>query len=378
MNALIELKGVLRVRGEFSELDGTERLDRLRLARADGVGPITFRRLIAKFGSAEAAISAQPQRPAARRFSPPSRDAARAEIDAVEDLGARLVVLGDPDYPRRLAEIADPPPVLIAFGDLALAHRRIIAIVGARNASSAGLAMARRLAEGFGEADVVVASGLARGVDGAAHQASLATGAIAVVAGGADVVYPPEHQDLQREIARRGLLLSERPLGARPTGRDFPRRNRIVSGLSEAVVVVEASARSGTLITARLAGEQGRDVFAVPGSPLDKRSEGANRLIQEGAGLAASADDVLAALGGPELRPAAPALFEDLEEETEDPPADLLSAVRERLSHLPAHPDPLARDLGATSSAVAAALVELVLTGEAVEESGGYALAASV
>ncbi len=365
------------MRGEFSELDGTERLDRLRLARADGVGPITFRRLIAKYGSAEAAISAPPQRNAARRFTPPSRDDARAEIDAVEDLGARLVVIGEPDYPERLTEIADPPPALIAFGDLALARRRIIAIVGARNASSAGLAMARRLAEGFGEADVVVASGLARGVDGAAHQASLATGAIAVVAGGADVIYPPEHRDLQREIARRGLLLSERPLGARPTGRDFPRRNRIVSGLSEAVVVVEASARSGTLITARLAGEQGRDVFAVPGSPLDKRSEGANRLIQEGAGLAASADDVLSAIGRAELRPAPLSLFDAFEEETEDAPTDLLNAVRDRLSHLPAHPDPLARDLGATSSAVAAALVELVLIGEAVEEAGGYALAVS-
>jgi len=366
------------VNGEFAEngLDDSEVLARLRLARTDGVGPVTFAKLLRRFRTAEAAIDALPGIARARRVRPPSLDEARAERDRIERFGAALIVFGDPAYPRRLAEIADPPPVLIAMGDTELAARPTVAIVGARNASSGGLRLARTFAADLGAAGVAVVSGLARGIDGAAHEASLPTGTIAVVAGGVDVVYPPEHADLQARIAETGFLVSERAPGATPTGRDFPRRNRIVSGLSDAVLVVEASSRSGTLITARLAGEQGRDVFAVPGSPLDPRAEGANRLIRDGAGLASAADDILAALatpgsGRPRFSEAACAA--DYEDEISTPGA-LTEQVRARLSHLPTHPDVLARDCGASASAVSGALLDLVLAGEAEEQPGGFTL----
>ncbi|MEL6365255.1 MAG: DNA-processing protein DprA [Pseudomonadota bacterium] len=355
-------------------IDDAERLDRLRLARAEGVGPITYRKLLARFGTAAEAIDGLKTLGGRKRLSPASIDVMEAERDAIDRVGGRHVALGEPDYPARLARIDDPPPVLCAIGDLALAARETVAIVGGRNASSAGRALARQFAAGLGEAGCAVVSGLARGIDGAAHEASLEAGAIAVVAGGVDIVYPPEHGELQSEIARRGLLLSERPPGLKPTGRDFPRRNRIVSGLARAVVVIEASARSGTLITARLAAEQGRDVLAAPGSPLDPRSEGSNRLIRNGAGLVASVEDILNALG--DGASWSPSRLELEEEEIDEAPGDLTEAVREQLSHLPVHPDVVAREMGVASSIVGAALVELVLMGEAVEEAGGYALSA--
>jgi DNA processing protein len=279
-----------------------EALAALRLIRSENVGPILYRQLVERFGTAEAALHALPG--LARRggrtrpitICPP--DAAEAEREALADLGGRMLVLGAPDYPAALAAIEDAPPVLAALGRLELLRGSAVALVGARNASANGRRLAGRLAAELGEAGFVVVSGLARGIDAAAHQAALASGTVAVMAGGVDVVYPPENQALYEAIAGQGLLLSEVPLGTTPQARHFPRRNRLISGLALGVVVVEAAPRSGSLITARLALEQGREVFAVPGSPLDPRSRGCNDLLRQGAGLTESAEDVLRGLEG--------------------------------------------------------------------------------
>jgi len=286
--------------GAGRSLSDRERIDWLRLIRTASVGPTTFRRLLGRFGSAEAALDALPRlaRSAGRRapLKPAQPGAAAAEIEAAAKLGARFIASCEPDYPRALAAIDDPPPLLCVWGGPHLFERPSVAIVGARNASAVGRKIARTLAQDLGAAGVVVVSGLARGVDGAAHEAALATGSIAVVAGGVDHIYPPEHEDLHRRLAAQGVVVSERPLGYGPQARDFPRRNRLISGLSFGVVVVEAAARSGTLITARYALEQGREVFAVPGSPLDPRCAGTNRLIRDGAQLTETAADILSAM----------------------------------------------------------------------------------
>lgn len=280
-------------------LSDTERLDRLRLIRTQNVGPATFAQLLDRFETASAAIDALPDlanRGGTRRLQVCSIADAEKEIARAARIGAELVAIGEPGYPSRLAEIDAPPPLLYVQGRLELAVKPMIAIVGSRNGSAAGQKLTKTLARDLGHADIVIASGLARGIDGAAHQAALDSGTAAMVAGGIDIVYPPEHGDLQRAIAERGLLISARPPGFRPTGRDFPRRNALISGASLAVIVVEAAERSGSLITARMAGEQGRDVFAVPGNPLDPRASGTNRLIQEGAGLVTGADEIIDAL----------------------------------------------------------------------------------
>jgi DNA processing protein len=273
------------------------------------VGPATFFRLLAEHGDAAAALNALPglaRASGVERYAPFSRAAAEAEIAAARKAGARLVCFGDAAYPLPLMEIADPPPLLWAIGDTGLLARPAVALVGARNASSLGLRMTRALARGLGGAGQVVVSGLARGIDAAAHEAALDTGTIAVMAGGVDVVYPPENAALAARLAGAGLCLSEQPMGLEPQARHFPRRNRIVSGLSRAVVVVEAAAKSGSLLTARLALDQGREVMAVPGHPFDARASGCNILLRDGATLVRGAEDVLAALGGAGL-PAAPA-----------------------------------------------------------------------
>ncbi|MCX7646152.1 MAG: DNA-processing protein DprA, partial [Rhodobacteraceae bacterium] len=273
----------------------------LRLVRSPRVGPATFFRLTAEHGSVAAALDALPSIARAagvEDYAPCPASRAAAELAAGRKAGARLLCLGDADYPPLLAEIADPPPLLWALGDTALLGRPAVAIVGARNASSLGLRMAKALARGLGEAGCVTVSGLARGVDAACHLASLETGTVAVVAGGVDVVYPPENAALARDVAARGLILSEQPMGLEPLARHFPRRNRIVAGIARAVVVVEAAAKSGSLITARLALEQGREVMAVPGHPFDARAGGCNQLIRDGAVLVRGAGDVLAALDG--------------------------------------------------------------------------------
>lgn len=284
----------------IAKLSKSEVLACLRLIRTENVGPVAFRDLINTYGGAANALEALPD--IARRAGSRRRlrvftiDAAEAELDAAERAGAEPVFTIEPGYPAALAAIDAPPPMIYIKGQTNILLKPAVAIVGSRQCSAAGAKVAALFAHGLGAAGFAVASGLARGIDGAAHQAALATGTIAVLAGGIDVLYPPEHEALYQSIAERGCLVSERPPGFRPRGQDFPRRNRIISGVSLGVVIVEAAARSGTLVTARYAGEQGRDVFAVPGHPLDPRAEGTNKLIKSGATLVTSADDVIEAL----------------------------------------------------------------------------------
>ena len=274
----------------------TDTVTWLRLARTKGLGPVGLARLMVQYGSADAALDALPARlrKAGRPQSDiPGRDRIEAELDGIARAGARLLIPADPDYPALLAAIPAPPPALTCFGDIGLASAPCCAMVGARNASAAGLRFAGEIARELGGDGVTIVSGLARGIDGAAHRGALETGTIAVLAGGIDHIYPPEHDDLHRAIARGGLVLSERPLGCVPTARDFPRRNRLISGLSLGTLVIEAALRSGSLISARFAAEQGREVMAVPGSPMDPRARGSNQLLRDGAHLVETADDVL-------------------------------------------------------------------------------------
>jgi len=280
-------------------LSDRQRLHWLRLIRTENVGPASFRGLINRFGSAEAALAVLPELAlagGARRPSRiPSEAEAEQEMEAARRFGARFAAIGEPDYPPMLRCMELPPPLVAIKGNAALFQPPAAAVVGARNASAAGTRMARMLAAGLGGAGFVVVSGLARGIDAAAHEGSLATGTVAVLAGGLDRPYPPENIALAERIAAEGVLISEMPFGRAPRARDFPRRNRLVAGLGLGLVVVEAAQRSGSLISARLAGEMGRLVFAVPGSPLDPRAAGANGLIKDGATLVTQAQDVVEA-----------------------------------------------------------------------------------
>ena len=271
----------------------------LRLARSDGIGPLTFAGLMARFGSAPAALDALPhlqrRRGGALRIA--TVEEAQRELERALQRGWRFLISAEPDYPAALRAIEGAPPVLSIAGSVAVLRRPTVAVVGARNASGTGLRFTERLALGLGGAGFVVVSGLARGIDAQAHKAALTTGTVAVLAGGLERVYPPEHGALAEKIvAEGGAVLSEMPLGWEARGRDFPRRNRIVSGLGLGTVVVEAARRSGSLITARLANEQGREVFAVPGSPLDPRAEGTNDLLRQGATFCTGAADIIDAL----------------------------------------------------------------------------------
>ncbi len=363
----------------MAALTDAERLDWLRLIRTETIGPVTFARLLDRFGSPGRALEALPQlaAKAGRRaaLKPFPIAEAEAEIARAAERGQRLIARGEPLYPKPLAEIPDAPPLIYLRGHASHFDKPAVAVIGARNASGVGRKMARLIAEGLGEAGVVVVSGLARGIDGAAHEASLKSGTIAVVAGGADVIYPPEHDMLTAAIAERGAIISEQPPGAQPTARDFPRRNRLISGLSRGVVVVEAAARSGTLITARFALEQGREVFAVPGSPLDPRCQGANKLIRDGATLVETAEDILAVLAEQNRAVREPAhdLFSwnAADEPDEARLAEVRASVRELLSFTPVHRDELLREADAPPALVIDALVELVLANEAEEHSGG-------
>ncbi|MBP0446838.1 DNA-processing protein DprA [Roseomonas sp. SSH11] len=277
-------------------MNPADSLARLRLARTEGIGPQTFRRLLAQHGSAERALRALAADPA-RRFTPPDPGTVEGEHDAILGMGGEWLHLGGPGYPPLLAALDDAPPVLAALGDLSLLPRRQVAIVGSRNASSAGRRIAEDMAEALAEAGVAVTSGLARGIDAAAHAGALRHGrTIAVIPGGLDIAYPPENRSLQEAIAAEGLLLAEAPLGTAPLARHFPKRNRIVAGLCLGIVVIEAAHRSGTLITARLGAEAGREIYAVPGSPLDPRCQGSNDLLRNGARFCEHAGDVLETL----------------------------------------------------------------------------------
>jgi DNA processing protein len=281
-----------------ARLTDAQRLDWLRLIRSESIGPKTFRVLVNRYGGAGAALDALPSLAAqrGRAIRVATREECEKELDATAKIGARLISVGESDYPPALRAIEAPPPLICVRGDLAVLQRPMVAIIGSRNSSAAGLAFCERLTRDLGAAGFVVASGLARGVDARAHRSSLGTGTVAVFAGGLDRLYPADHAELAEDILERGAWISEMPMGWEPRGRDFPRRNRIVSGLSLGVVVIEAARRSGSLITARFASEQGREIFAVPGSPLDPRSEGTNGLLREGATLCTRGSDVIDAL----------------------------------------------------------------------------------
>ncbi|MDB5544024.1 MAG: dprA [Hyphomicrobiales bacterium] len=296
------------------KLSDAQRLDWLRLIRSENIGPRTFRALVNRYGGAGPALEALPElaKRGGRTVTIATRESVEREFEALTRFGAKVLCLGEDGFPASLRAVDSPPPVLIVLGDLSVFARPAVAIVGSRNASAAGLAFAARMAGELAAQDFVIASGLARGIDARAHHASLNSGTIAVLAGGLDRIYPAEHEKLARDICERGALVSEMPLGWEARGRDFPRRNRIVSGLSLGTLVIEAARRSGSLITARFAAEQGREVFAVPGSPLDPRAEGANDLLRQGATLCTQSSDVIDALA-PLLRNGLPApgmLFE--------------------------------------------------------------------
>ena len=360
-----------------AQLTDEQRLEWLRLIRSDNVGPRTFRALVNHCGGVRAALAALPDLArrggATRPARVCSRQDAERELQAAKSAGVTLVALGEPDYPQRLQMIDDAPPLLAVRGKAAALSSPMVAIVGARNASAAGVRFAERLARDLGAAGYTTASGLARGIDAAAHRASLASGTIAVLAGGHDHIYPPEHADLAEAILEEGALISEMPLGWEPRARDFPRRNRLISGLAAGVVIVEAAKRSGSLITARFALEQGREVFAVPGSPLDPRAEGSNGLLKQGATLVTEAGDVITVLR--------PILGQPIELTAEEPEAvppssasEVGSSERSRIIGLlgptPVPIDDLVRLAGSSPAIVRTVLLELELAGR-LERHGG-------
>lgn len=349
----------------------------LRLIRSHRVGVSTFFRLMDEHGSAQAALEALPQiasKAGVAKYTPCSLEVAERELDHGRRIGATLVAYGSDTYPSTLYDLPDPPPLFWALGQVELLHRPSIAMVGARNASSLGMRMARTLSSALGDAGLVITSGLARGIDASCHSASLHSGTIAVQAGGVDTIYPSENAELHKEIARHGLRLSEQPLGMTPRARDFPKRNRIISGLSRALIVVEAAGRSGSLITARNALDQGRDVLAVPGHPFDGRSSGCNMLIRDGATLIRGARDVLEALDWHETHPETPAP----ETECAKPPeqnlgtdTDLDDAILALLGPTATAEDQLIRDLGTTAARVSPRLTHLELDGRIQRHPGG-------
>jgi DNA processing protein len=365
--------------GPARTLNPAERLDWLRLIRSENVGPVTFYQLLARFGSAEAALAALPdvaQRGGrGRPLSLFPRAAAEREMQQLQAAGGRLVAWSEPDYPIALAALDDAPPVISIKGDASLLTRNAFAIVGARNASANGRRFARDIALQLGQHSIVVASGLARGIDAAAHEGALASGTIAVLAGGIDQVYPEENRGLHEQIAERGVLVAEMPVGTEPQARHFPRRNRIISGCSLGVLVVEAALRSGSLITARFALEQGRDVFAVPGSPLDPRCRGANDLIRNGAILCETIDDIMR-----ELQPRLGATLSERKREAYTlservmPGDSELAHARARLVELlsptPVTVDELVRQCHLSPALVVTILLELELAGRIERHPG--------
>ena len=361
-------------------LNPAERLDWLRLLRSENVGPITFYQLLQRFGSAAVALEALPS--FARRggrsagIAICSRVEAERELAALAKAGGRLVAWGEPDYPPALAVVDDAPPLISVVGDAQLLQRRAVAVVGARNASANGRRFALDIAAELGRSGFLVVSGLARGIDAAAHQGSLESGTLAVVAGGVNVVYPEENRPLHEAIAERGVIAAELAVGTEPQARHFPRRNRIISGVSLGVLVVEAALKSGSLITARFGLEQGREVFAVPGSPLDPRCRGANDLIRGGATLVETVEDVLNALGGqlsePRLpahtRPATTPLTDGNDSGNQADAAR--TKVLEGLGPSPVLVDELVRQCQLSPAIVATVLLELELAGRLERQPG--------
>ena len=362
-------------------LTDRQRLSWLRLIRSDNVGPATFRDLINHFGSAETAIEQLPELSrrggSARAIRVASIDEAERELDAAHKFGAVFIGIGEPDYPPALRRIDGAPPLIAAIGDLVLATRTSVGIVGARNASISGAKMAARMARDLGAAGYVTVSGFARGIDIAAHRASMDSGTIAAMAGGLDQPYPPENIELYTEIcAGKGLAVSEMPMGWEPRARDFPRRNRLIAGIGLGLVVIEAAQRSGSLITARRAADFGRLVFAVPGSPLDPRAAGTNGLLKDGAILTTESRDVIEALApSSRMFPDDEPLFEEPnnggDEPFVEPPEDDRNRVIEALGPSPAEIDDIIRHTGVAAQTVYLVLIELDLAGRLHRHPGG-------
>jgi DNA processing protein len=374
--------------GSQPVLSQQEAFARIRLLRSPNIGPISYRQLIARFGSAAAALDALPDLASRGRgpYRPASADSIEREVLGVRAAGARYLFHDQPDYPALLGELDSAPPILTCRGDLALASRPCVALVGARNASAAAVKLAREFAGALAEEGFTVVSGLARGIDGAAHEGAFPT-TIGVIASGIDIAYPPQHADLQERIAREGLLVAEQPPGTEPRGRHFPSRNRIIAGLASGTLVIEAAPQSGSLITARLAGEAGREVMAIPGSPLDARASGCNHLIREGAVLVQSPDEVVELL---QSFTGAPRSTFRLSDGTSDfdyaelakldwgeARADLSGDIANLLTNAPVGIDELIRQSGAPAAEVHMALLELELAGDLVREADGAVRRAS-
>ena len=344
----------------------------LRLIRSRRIGPVTFHRLLVDHGSVAEALRALPGIAAAagvQNYEACPMGVVLAEMKQGRAAGARMLCWGQGDYPKALMDVADAPPVLWAQGNVGLLGKPMVALVGARSASSLGLRMARRLGESLGAAGWVVVSGLARGIDAESHGAALMTGTVAVQAGGVDHIYPLENAKLAEQILEHGCRLSEQPMGMEPQARHFPMRNRIISGLARAVVVVEAAAKSGSLITAECALDQGREVFAVPGHPFDARAAGCNRLIRDGAVLVRGASDILETLGGTRTR-AEPEAAAPIKTRLSDV-STLHNQILSRLGPSPVAEDQLIRDLGVPASVVTPEIVLLELEGRIQRQSGG-------
>ena len=358
------------------ELSDAERVDWVRLSRTPNVGPVTFAQLLKRYQTPANAIEHLPELTRKKPLLPPSKTQVEDEISATIAYGAKIIASCEPTYPTLLRAVDPPPPSLSILGKTDLLKGDAVAMVGARNASAAGRKIARDMAETLGNAGYVIVSGMARGIDGEAPAASLETGTIAVLGGGVDHIYPPQHDRLYAALASDGLIVSESPFGHRATAKDFPRRNRLITGLALGTVVVEAAERSGSLISARTALEQNREVMAVPGSPLDPRASGTNSLIQQGAALVRSGDDVLNvlnSLGKLHLQMPHSASYEG-QPETDTPPTYQVEAVLEALSYTPIQLDEVARAAGIGPARCAAILMELELQGQATTLPGGLAI----
>jgi DNA processing protein len=363
-------------------LTQTEAFARIRLLRSPNIGPVSYRQLIARFGSAGAALDALPDLASRGRapYRPASAESIEREVVAVRQAGARYLFHDQPDYPALLGELDSAPPILTCRGRLALASAPCVALVGARNASAAAVKLARDFAAALAEAGFTIVSGLARGIDGAAHEGAFPA-TIGVIASGIDIAYPPQHAALQERIAQEGLLIAEQPPGTEPRGRHFPSRNRIIAGLASGTLVIEAAPQSGSLITARLAGEAGREVMAIPGSPLDARASGCNQLIREGAVLVQSPDEVIELLqsftGAPRsrFRVSDGADLFDYDElarlDWGEARADFSHDIAHLLTNAPVEVDELICQTEATPAEVHMALLELELAGELVREADG-------
>lgn len=355
-------------------LGQNEAFARIRLLRSPNIGPVSYAQLLRRFGSAAAALDGLPDlgKRGGRQYAPTPSARIEAEVNAVRQAGARYLFHDSPEYPALLRELESAPPILTYRGDISLAAKPCVAMVGARNASAAAVKLARDFAMALADAGLVVVSGLARGIDGAAHRGSLPA-TIGVIASGIEIAYPPQHAELQEQIAAEGLLIAEQPPGTEPRGSHFPSRNRIIAGLAAGTLVVEAAPKSGSLITARLAGEAGREVMAIPGSPLDSRSQGCNQLIRDGAVLVQSPEDVVELLSGfdgnprSRFREAHPWSYDPGEDFAREEPAN----IEQLLTTAPISVDELIRQSGSGTASVQLALLELEIVGRLTRHAAG-------